>query len=379
MQLSTKGTVLSGYEGVRTAFEENLASGMESGAAFAVYRNGLAVVDLWGGISATREPGAIVEDSLFSIFSATKGMAAICIAMLVERGLLSYEAEVAAYWLEFAANDKADITVGELMSHQAGLVGTRSSATIEDYYEHDRIASELASQQPYFAPGQWGYHALTFGVLSDELVRRTDGRTMRQFFSEEVAMPHALDIHLGLPAEEDCRHVGICGSPDPSMQVFDCPDPEARAAALANPVIDVDWPNQREFRAHGIPGAGGSANARALAKLYAMLVCKQQPALLGSETLREATKERVCGIGQNTGSLGRYAAGFQLNIGAYGSNPGSFGHPGLGGSVAFADPARALGVAYTSNRICMSSWFPCDPRLAKLLEALYAAEAAVRS
>ncbi|WP_246611182.1 serine hydrolase domain-containing protein [Aquisediminimonas profunda] len=368
------GTVVPGYEGVREAFEENLSSGLEVGAAFAVYRDGEPLVDLWGGVFANDKSSKIASDSLFTIFSATKGLAAICIAMLVDRGRLTYEEPVAKYWPEFAASGKERITVGELMSHQAGLVATRCPATIFDYYAHNPIAAELARQKPYFEPGTWGYHGLTIGVLSDELVRRIDGRTIHQFFAEEVADPLGLDIYMGLDAEQDHRHVGSCGDPAPALQTFTPPDPQAFVDSMTNPVIDWDWPNQRIFRKNGQPASGATANARSLAQIYAQLVCDPKPRLIGKETLLQATRERVCGIGRSTGSLGRYAAGFQLNIGAYGANPDSFGHPGLGGTVGFADPARRLGVGYTTNRIVVLSWFPCDPRLSRLLEALYAVE-----
>lgn len=371
------GTVSPGYEAVRKAFEENLASGEEVGASFAVYRNGKAVVDLWGGSSANDSSVAIAEDSLFTIFSATKGLAAICIAMLVERGKLSYDAPVARYWPEFSVNGKEAITVGQLLSHQAGLVATRTPAAIEDYYAHDRIAAELAGQEPYFSPGMWGYHALTAGTLSDELVRRIDGRTINQFFADEVGSPLGLDIFMGLPADQDHRHVGSCGVLDSGTQFFDPPNLAAFSDSMTNPLIDWDWPNQRSFRAAGHPAAGATANGRSLAQLYAMLVCDEregQAALLRKDVLEDAIRERICGVDQGSGGLGRYGAGFRLNAGTYGANPASFGHPGMGGTVGFADPARRLGIGYATNRIYMPNWFWCDPRLAKLLLALYAAE-----
>lgn len=373
------GMVLPGYEAVRDAFEENLASGEETGATIAVYRNGQAVVDLWGGCSATDSSKAISEDSLFTIFSATKGLSAICIAMLIERGQLSLDAPVTHYWPEFGANGKGAITVAQLMSHQAGLVATRAPATIEDYYAHTKIAQELAAQEPYFQPGKWGYHALTIGILQDELVRRIDGRTINQFFMDEVAAKLGLDIYMGLPADQDYRHVGSAGDPDPATQFYDTPNMQAFTDSLTNPLIDWDWPNQRSFREHGQPAAGASAGGRSLAQLYAMLVCDEDAGhtpLIRRDVLDDVTAERIIGVDQCLGGIGRYGIGFRLNTGGYGSNPASFGHPGMGGTVAFADPTRHLGVAYTTNRIYMPSWHWCDPRLGRLLLALYAAEGA---
>jgi len=148
-----EGITRPGYEAVRTAFAENLASGQELGAHFAVYRHGEALVDLWGGRLARDPARPIAQDSLYTIFSATKGIVAMCFALLVERGKISYDEPVATYWPEFASHGKGGITVGELLSHQGGLPTTRIPATIADYYAHDGVAAALAGQEPYFRPG----------------------------------------------------------------------------------------------------------------------------------------------------------------------------------------------------------------------------------
>jgi CubicO group peptidase (beta-lactamase class C family) len=200
---------------------------------------------------------------------------------------------------------------------------------------------------------------------------------VRRFFLEEVAPKLDGNVFLGLPAEEDGRHAGATGAPVPGTQFFDSPNPAAFMASMTNPMIDWDWPNQRRFREEGQPGSGASANARGLARLYASLVSdegKDGLRFLSKAVLEEASRERICGIDQGSGGVGRYAAGFRLNTGSMGSNPASFGHPGLGGSVAFADPGRRLGIAYATSRLLNHSWQGADPRLAKLLVAVYAAE-----
>lgn len=169
------GTVAPGYEPVRTAFESNFASGKELGAHFAVYRDGAPLVDLWGGSANKAGTVPVTENTLYTLMSTTKGLTSLCVAMLVDRGKLDYEAPVAKYWPEFAAHGKGAVTVGELMSHQAGLTGPRGPSTIDDFYEHKAIAARLAAQEPFFRPGVFGYHSLTLGTLADELVRRTDG------------------------------------------------------------------------------------------------------------------------------------------------------------------------------------------------------------
>lgn len=372
------GTVAPGYEGVRDAFRENLASGLETGGAFAVYRNGAPVVDLWGGRAVGQDAVAIPEDALFAVFSATKGAASVCIAMLVDRGLLDYEATVATYWPEFAAGGKSAVTVGQLMSHQAGLAGSRDPITLDDYIEHERLASLLAQQEPFFRPGAFGYHALSFGTLVDELVRRTDGRTVGRFFAEEIQAKLGIDVFLGLPAAEDKRYAPLVSAMDDTTMIYDCVNPDAATAALANPPINPEWPNDRGWREAGLPGAGGIANARGLAQLYAALVCDEQKGgtrLVSEAVMAQATRERIAGVDQALGGVNRYACGFSLNGGTMGSNTSSFGHAGFGGTMAFADPARRLGVGYTNNKMLNPDWQAIDPRLKQLLRALYKAEA----
>jgi CubicO group peptidase (beta-lactamase class C family) len=373
------GTVLPGYEGVRAAFEANLASGQEIGASFSVYHDGAPVVDLWGGHSTGTDAAEIAKDTLFALYSATKGLAAICVAMLVERGKLDYEAPVSAYWPEFANGGKAAITVGEVMSHQAGLPGTRAPVTLDNYINHDAVAALLAAQEPFFSPGVIGYHALTVGTLSDELVRRTDGRTIGRFFAEEVGEKLGIDVFLGLPSREDHRFTKMVSAMDDSTVAFDIPNPDVANAALSNPPIIAEWPNDRRWREAGLAAAGGIGSARGLAQLYATLVSDEPRGgarLVSKSVLEQATRERICGVDQCLGSVLRYAAGFRLNTGTMGSNPASFGHAGFGGSTAFADPARRLGVAYTTNKMLNPDWQAVDPRLANLVRALYVADAA---
>ncbi|MBB4642846.1 serine hydrolase domain-containing protein [Rhizorhapis suberifaciens] len=370
------GTVAPGYEPVRAAFEDNFASGKEIGAHFAVFRDGAPLVDLWGGSADEAGTVPVTENTLYTLMSTTKGLTSMCIAMLVDRGKLDYEAPVAKYWPEFAAEGKGAVTVGELMSHQAGLTGPRVPASVEDFYEHKALAARLAAQEPFFRPGVFGYHSMTFGTLADELVRRTDGRTVSRFFAEEVASPLKIDAFMGLPAKEEYRAATMVSAMDPNSLGFDSPNPAALAASAIRG-SSLWGPDQAKGRAYGNPAGGGTSNARNLAKLYAHLVGRDQPGvtpLISKSVLQQATRARIAGLNQTHGELGRYAAGFRLDQTRYGSNPASFGHCGFGGSTAFADPARRLGVSYTPNRMLNPNWYGTDPRLAALLNALFTAE-----
>ena len=372
------GYVAPGCEAVRQAFAVNLHTGADLGAAFAVFHRGEFIADLWGGHADEARSQPLQRNALFNLWSSTKGLSATCIAMLVDRGLLHYESPVAQYWPEFAANGKGAVTVGQLMSHQAGVCGPRQTVTIEDYYTHDRVASLLASQEPFFDPGStWGYHALALGSLADELVRRVDGRTMGAFFTAEVAHPLVLDCFLGLPESEDHRQVRVFPPNGANNPTGDIPNQSAYRAAIENPMLDPGWPNTRSWRTAGLAGGGGSATARALAHLYGLLANGGELAdtrLLSATTVAEAARERIAGADQVSGVYRRYAAGFQLNVnGRMGPYEGSFGHDGWGGIMGFADPERRLGVGYVSNTMWIGEPTSPDPRVSRLLSATYAA------
>ena len=372
-----KGTTLPAYEAVRAAFEDNLSSGLKLGGHFAVYRDGDAIVDLWGGHMGRDTNLRIQEDSLYTIFSATKGVFATAVAMLVNRGKLHYDDRVSSHWPEFGQNGKDHLTVGQAMSHQVGLAAFHKPITMTDLYDHDAAASTLAAQKPDFTPGVWAYHALASGVIADEIIRRVDGRTFKQFFRDELAPRLGNDLLIGLPEDEDDRHVGLEIPSGAGGVAYDPPMPAMFELTMTNPPTDLDWANWRVFREAGIPSAGGSANARGLAKMYAAIVSDTAP-LLSRAVFKEATCQRVSGVDQGSGGIGRYAAGYRMNVGDMGASPDAFGHPGIGGTIGFGDPARHIGVAYTSSRAGSPDWQRPDPRLIKLLVAFYKADAAAR-
>ncbi len=371
-EVKIEGFVAAGFEGVRDAFAANFAAGREIGAAFAVARDGELVVDLWGGFRDRARTTPWTRDSLVNVWSTTKGLAALCVALLVERGKLSYEQSVASVWPEFAASGKESLTIAELLSHQAGLSGFREPVTLRDFADHARVARLLAAQAPFFPPGQSGYHAITHGFLAGELVRRTTDQTLGAFFRNEVAAPLGADAWIGLPEAEDARFAEMVAPPDgPNM-----PPPEhpAARAAFGNPPLDPEVPNQRWWRAAEIPAANGHASAAGLARIYGMLARGGEQngrRFLTRETLANATRERVHVRDHVLQVPMRWAAGFLLNDGiSYGPNDNTFGHSGWGGSFGAADPDAKLGFGYAMNQM-----FPNlqgDPRSLTLIEATYA-------
>ena len=366
------GFVAPGFERVREAFAANFEAGREVGASFAVVRDGAPVVDLWGGFRDRARTRPWTQDTLVNVWSTTKGLASLCVALLVERGKLSYEQPVASVWPEFAASGKGALTVAQLLSHQGGLSGVRETITMRDYADHSKIAALLAAQAPFFPPGQSGYHAITHGFLTGELVRRTTGRSLGALFAEEVARPLGADAWIGLPEAEDGRAAEVVppeGGPNMPL-----PEHPAARAALANPPLDPAVPNQRWWRACELPAANGHTNAQALARIYGMLARGGEQdgrRYLSRETLAQATRERVQGTDHVLQVPMQWAAGWMLNgLGIYGPNEATFAHAGWGGAFGAADPDAKLGIGYAMNQM-----FPNlmgDPRSLTLLEATYA-------
>lgn len=370
------GNCAPGFETVRDHFADNFAHGREIGAAFCVIHNGETVVDLWAG---EKTPGGEPwqRDTLANVWSTTKGVAAVCVALLVDAGEISYDDKVARVWPEFAAHGKGDITVAQLLSHQAGLSGLREPATLEDCYDHDLMARRLATQEPLWAPGKRsGYHAFTYGYLAGELVKRITGRTIGTFLREEIGEPHGIDFFIGLPESEEPRVAPLTQAEDIEPLAGAT---EIQALTFTNPVITQTAPNARAWRAAELPAAGGLGSAAALARLYALLDEATAPggkALLRRETLAALRATRIENEDLVLGIPARWAAGMAKNMvmntaGMYGPNPETFGHTGWGGSFGCLDPENRVAIGYVMNR--MGANVVGDPRSVGLVSAVFAA------
>jgi len=366
-----QGRVAEGFDKVARAFEQNFAEDLEVGASFAVVCEGEAVVDIWGGWAdraGTRPWGA---DTLVNVYSTTKGMTALCVAILVDRGRIDYETPMAACWTEFAEGGKDELTVGQVLSHQGGLSGLRETIVARDYVDWEKMVGLLAAQEPFFPPGRSGYHAITFGFLAGELVRRVDGRSLGTFFAEEIARPLGADVWIGLPESEDGRAAEILKprrAPDQAL-----PSNPFATAALSNPVLDAEVPNERWYRAAEIPAANGQTNARGLAQVYGLLANGGELSgveLMSPNTIALATRERISNEDLVLEIPMRWAAGYLLNDGVvYGPGELTFGHSGWGGSFACADPIAGIGIAYAMNQMYPN--LQGDERSQRLLAAVY--------
>lgn len=369
-----EGQCAPAFAAVKDAFRANFQRDddyCDVGAALCVYWRGRKVVNLWGGLAdqATSRPWR--EDTLVNIWSATKGLTAVVIARLVERGLLSYEDRVADHWPEFAQAGKADIKVGDLLSHQSGLNGFLKPTTIEEFADWDLVTRRLAEQPPFWTPGEFtSYHAMTYGFLVGEVARRVTGQTPRDLFRSELTETLGADVHLGLPAH-DASRVATSIGPDVWSTTAGAVDAIAEPATT-NPAPRPDWANRQDWRDGQVPAANGHASAAGLAKIYGALA--NGGSIDGKDLLSPATIEamRVVRSRRDDRMLGPrlWAAGMVLNRGqSFGPNPDAYGHSGWGGSFGCADPGAGVGIGYVLNR--MGSQVAGDPRALQICQAVF--------
>ncbi|MFF0013848.1 serine hydrolase domain-containing protein [Streptomyces sp. NPDC005374] len=372
------------FAAVRSVFEENFRDRGELGAAVSVTVDGETVVDLWGGWADAARTRPWERDTLVNVWSTTKGPTALCAHILADRGLLDFDAPVAFYWPEFAAAGKEKVLVRHLLSHRAGLAGLREPHSLAELYDWELTTRRLAATEPWWEPGtQSGYHALTYGFLVGEVVRRVSGLLPGAFLEREVTGPLGIDFTIGLPEKEAVRAAELVHPPAASASeqaaIFAQLTPAA-IAALANPVAGAAEANTPGWRAAEIPAANGHGTARAVAALYGVFAGRGSYG--GRRVLSPESAERVregqgsgrdlvlgVGLGDDTElGLGLWLSGPN---GSYGPNPRAFGHDGFGGSCGLADPEAGVSLGYVMNR--MGPHIANDPRKTALVDALYAA------
>jgi len=384
---TARGTVAPGFEQVRAAFERNFAERGEIGAAVAAYWRGEKIVDLWGGRRAPEGTAPWNEDTLVCVMSGTKGLSALALAVANARGWLDYEAPVARYWPEFAQNGKAEITVRQLLGHQAGLVLVDEKLTISRMRDLDDMAHVLARQKPAWPPGtRHGYHTMSLGLYMQELIRHVDPakRTLGRFFHDEIAVPLGLEFYIGLPREiPDDRLATVKTMSRARALVALVKTPPALIREILQPgsllrrsflFSDLDWTDRRCFEVE-LPAGNGVGTARAMARAYSAFAEGGAELGLTPETLARITappdmahpKDEVLGI-PSYFSLGFMRSGPTIS---FGSSPRAFGAPGANDSFAFADPDAHLGYAYVMNK--MDFYLSDDPREKALRDAIYAA------
>lgn len=375
------------FRAVRDTFLENFRDRDEVGAAVAVTVDGRVVADLWGGFADQSRTQPWERDTIANVYSTTKGMTAICAHRLVEEGRLELDAPVARYWPEFAQGGKEEIPVRWLLCHRSGLPAVKAPLPNEALYDWTAMTDALAAQEPWWTPGtQHGYHAVTYGWLVGEVVRRITGKSLGTYFRETIAGPLGADVQIGLPAAEHarCAEMSMLPPPSPENNGFSLAmailsDMEGMAArAFMNPMSLAAGPNVAEWRSAEIPAANGHATARGLARVYAALA--NGGAVDGTHVLSPTSIGR-CHAEQSQGPdlvlqlSTRFGLGFMLTQdmdgGRFGPNPRGFGHPGAGGSIGLADPDARVSFGYVMNR--MGPHILIDPRATALIDAVYSA------
>lgn len=377
-QTAIHGECDARFAKLREVFQKSFDEDRETGASVAVVLDGRPVVDLWAGHADAARTRAWERDTIVNLYSTTKGLTALCAHLLVDRGRLDLDAPVARCWPEFAQAGKREIPVRQLLCHQAGLPGLRRKVEVEDLYDWKRMTGWLAAEEPWWKPGSMhGYHALTFGWLVGEVVKRLAGASLGAFFRDEVAKPLGLDLHIGLAAEHDARVaelIPISLAAQRASPLFANRDSLA-AKVFSNPTIRPKQTRTRDWRAAEIPAANGHGNARALARLYGALARGGQldgVRVIREAALAEAAREHAAGPDAVLVFPMHWGGGFIVNGHRviYGPNARSFGHSGYGGSFGFADPDARLGMGYAMNR--MGNAVAGDLRTLDLIRAVYA-------
>lgn len=368
---------------LKPLFQENFEKFGELGAAVSVWQNGKPILDLCGGFRDAHREKPWVSDKLVLVWSATKGIGSACVLHALQEHNIDLSKRVAEFWPEFAQAGKEKITVAQLLSYQAGLCALDRRVDVLDY---DAVIRALEAQKPLWPPGTaHGYHARTFGFLLDELVRRITGKTLSDYWRENFARPLNLDFWIGLPEKENSRVATMYAAKSGKR-----PEPEQFYADLVTPgnlarktftspygLHVISKMNDAAIRAHPIVSFGGIGSASALAKFYSMLANGGKydgQTFFSEKAIAWMTTTLADGVDRVFQMPTAFSAGFMKDSRKagrriFGPSGTSFGHPGAGGSHAFADPENKIAFAYAMNQM-EQSLLPTEKSL-RLIEAIY--------
>jgi CubicO group peptidase (beta-lactamase class C family) len=370
---TAEGFTQDRFAAAKAAFEANFASGADLGASFCATVNGETVVDVWGGWADAAKTRPWERDTIVNVYSTTKTMTALTALLIADRGELDFDAPVAKYWPEFAANGKGAIKVSHLMAHSAGLSGWREKITTKDLYDWDKVVGLLAAQAPLWEPGtKSGYHAITQGYLVGEVVRRITGKSLGTVFREEIAEPLGADFWIGLPASEDARVAELI-PPPPGGAVGDMELDEIGAITFNNPGVDVSETRTRAWRGAEIPAAGGTGNARSIAEIHAILA--NGGVAKGKRFLSEAGARKALELQiEGDDLIFKAPAKFGMGFGLPGPmiqlpNPNTIFWGGYGGSLIVIDMDAHTTFAYAMNK--MGSGTVGDARAFTIIMAMW--------
>ncbi len=385
--IAVKGACDPRFELVREEFERNFAERDEVGASVSVTLEGRTVVDLWGGAADPSTGRPWEEDTVAVVWSSTKGATALCAHMLADRGELDVDAPVARYWPQFSAAGKEQVTVRMLLAHQAGVAAVRRPLPEGAFYDWELMASALAAETPFWAPGtRHGYHGLTFGFLVGEVVRRVSGRSLGRFFKEEVADRLGIDFQIGLREADEARVAPIIAAPlpDPAnlsdfeQAMFSDPtSPTFLMVANSGGYMNPGECDSRAAHAAEIPSTGGVSNGRGLAGMYAALA-NGGGGLVSEGSIRRMSQVYSASLDAVLMLPSRFALGFVKAVdnrwipaenASVILSEEAFGHSGAGGSIGFADPRARMSFGYVMNR--QGTGVGLNARAQSLIDAAY--------
>ncbi|MGW5675446.1 serine hydrolase domain-containing protein [Streptomyces sp. NPDC003860] len=386
--MDVHGTVAAGYEPVRDAFVRNFQQRGDRGAAVALYRDGRQVVDLWAGTRDVDGDEPWTADTAQIVRSVTKGVAAAAVLLLHQRGRIDLDAPVGRYWPEFTAGSKERVLVRHLLAHRSGVPALDRPLTPAEAIDGVTGPAAVAAQPPAWEPGTaHGYQAQTHSWLLSELVRRVTGRTIGRWVADEIAHPLGLDFWIGLPAQEAGRvgRIGPVAEPAtadggglrlrPKRSVSEAyRDPESLTRRAFGAITPLPDENDPAYLAAELPASSGVSTARAIARFYAATIGEVDggPRLFAPATLALARTEESAGLDRVLVVPTRYGLGYMLHGPAAPLlGPGSFGHPGRGGSLGFADPESGVAFGYVTNGL--RKGVTADPRAQALIRAVRSA------
>ncbi|MDC0558788.1 beta-lactamase family protein [Candidatus Izimaplasma bacterium] len=370
---------------VKKIFENNFGKGMENGASFSVTIEGETVIDLWGGHVNKAKTKLWEEDTIVNVYSTSKFVTAICVLILADRNLIDIEAPVTKYWPEFAQAGKESITIANLLSHTSGLPGFDEQIDITDFYDWEKITTALSVQKPWWDDRhRSGYHAYTFGFLLGEVVRRVTGKTVGQFLREEITNPNELDFYIGLKDSERKRVAEIIPVKETlkvklMMKMMGIMFRKTFFSdVFQNPLMEVKDVMSKEWQKAEIPAANGHGNAKAIAKIAAIIANGGEIngiKYLSKETIENALIGRSKGKDLVMSMPLEFGLGFAINtkpgiIHKFCPNPRTVAWGGFGGSLVIADLDSKMSIAYVMNQQSMA--LAGDARSIKMIKALYA-------
>jgi CubicO group peptidase (beta-lactamase class C family) len=371
-----QGFVEPQFEAVKQAFSANFSQHGDIGGACSIYHQGQCVVDLWGGVADPVDGSLWQQDTLQLVFSTAKGLTASCMHLLVERGQLDLDIPIADYWPEFAANGKQQITTRMVLCHQAGLAAVDGDLTLQQVLDWEPVVAAIAAQAPNWPPGtEHGYHARSYGWILGEVLRRIEGITLGAFLQREFAVPLGLDLWIGLPEQQLSRCARVI---PPTRGVSSIADLFGESSLLVrvmngpSNLFDYNemW-NEPAILQAEMPSSNAVASARSLAKFYAALIGEVDGIrLLKPQTVKAACEVQSEGPDKIVMAPAKFGSGYSLPpFLSPACKDRCFGHPGAGGSMAFADPEAEFSFAYVMNEMRFNP--ADDARSAGLIEALY--------